>query len=110
MAPKSFNPKTQTYTSPRPPVPFPIDPNLSLTSFLFQSSTSFPNNLALADADIAKTLTFLQLKSLVFKLAHALLNHNIKKETSSSSSPKTPSTSRFFSIVAITAIATNCNL
>ncbi|CAL8999347.1 unnamed protein product [Prunus brigantina] len=40
MVPKSFNPKTQTYTSPRPPVPFPIDPNLSLTFFLFQSSTS----------------------------------------------------------------------
>ncbi|KAL6287531.1 hypothetical protein ACE6H2_011921 [Prunus campanulata] len=79
MAPKSFNPKTQTYTSPQPPVPFPTDPNLSLTSFLFQSSISFPNNLALVDSDIAETLTFLQPKSLVSKLAHALLNLNIKK-------------------------------
>ncbi|VVA09459.1 PREDICTED: 4-coumarate--CoA ligase [Prunus dulcis] len=113
MAPKSFNPKTQTYTSPRPPVPFPFptDPNLSLTSFLFQSSTSFLNNLALADSDTAETLTFLQLKSLVSKLAHALLNLNIKKNDVvlifAPNSIHFPVC--FFSIVAIGAIATTCN-
>ncbi|KAL6273675.1 hypothetical protein ACE6H2_024367 [Prunus campanulata] len=103
MAPKSFNPKTQTYTSPRPPIPFPTDPNLSLTSF--------PNNLALADSDTAETLTFLQLKSLVSKLAHALLNLNIKKNDVvlifSPNSIHFPVC--FFSIVAIGAIATTCN-
>ncbi|CAL9026700.1 unnamed protein product [Prunus brigantina] len=111
MAPKSFNPKTRTYSSPRPPVPFPTDPNLSLTSFLFQSSTSFPNNLALADSDTAETLTFLQLKSLVSKLAHALLNLNIKKNDVvlifAPNSIHFPVC--FFSIVAIGAIATTCN-
>ncbi|KAL6273673.1 hypothetical protein ACE6H2_024365 [Prunus campanulata] len=111
MAPKSFNPKTQTYTSPGPPVPFPTDPNLSLTSFLFQSSTSFPNKLALADSDTSETLTFLQLKFLVSKLANALINLNIKKNDVvlifAPNSIHFPVC--FFSIVAIGAIATTCN-
>ncbi|BFG25953.1 hypothetical protein CerSpe_122270 [Prunus speciosa] len=111
MAPKSFNPKTQTYTSPRPVVPFPTDPNLSLTSFLFQSSNSFPNNVALADANTAETITFLQLKSLDSKLTHALLNLNIKKNDDVLIF--TPNSIHFpiyfFSIVAISVTATSCN-
>ena len=54
---KSLNRETGIYTSPRPPVHFPVDPNPSLTSFLFQSSSSFPHSLALADADSGETLT-----------------------------------------------------
>uniref|UniRef100_A0A7N2MQF9 Uncharacterized protein n=1 Tax=Quercus lobata TaxID=97700 RepID=A0A7N2MQF9_QUELO len=42
MAAATFNPKTQTYTSPRPPIHLPTNPSLSLTSFLFQNSSSSP--------------------------------------------------------------------
>ncbi|BBH07774.1 AMP-dependent synthetase and ligase family protein, partial [Prunus dulcis] len=108
---KILQPQNPNLHLPRPPVPFPTDPNLSLTSFLFQSSTSFLNNLALADSDTAETLTFLQLKSLVSKLAHALLNLNIKKNDVvlifAPNSIHFPVC--FFSIVAIGAIATTCN-
>ncbi|KAM1765492.1 hypothetical protein ACFX11_004613 [Malus domestica] len=77
MVPKSFNHETQTYTSPRPSVPFPTDPNPSLTTFLFHTSSSFPQSLALVDVSIDETLIFLQLKSLVNRLSQAFLNLNV---------------------------------
>ncbi|XP_059427900.1 probable CoA ligase CCL10 [Corylus avellana] len=76
---KSFHPKTQTYSSPRPPIHLPANPNLSLTSFLFQSTSSFPQTVALIDADTGETLTFHQLKLHVSKLAHSLLQLSIDK-------------------------------
>ncbi|KAL6133443.1 hypothetical protein ACLB2K_065678 [Fragaria x ananassa] len=108
---KSFDSETGTYTSPRPPVHFPENPNLSLTSFLFQSSSSTPHSLALADADTGETLTFLQLKTLVSRLARALIQLNINKDDVvlilSPNSIHFPVC--FFSVVAIGAIATSCN-
>ncbi|XP_050382881.1 probable CoA ligase CCL10 [Argentina anserina] len=108
---KSFNSKTGIYTSPRPPVHFPEDPNLSLTSFLFQSSSSFPHSLALADADSGETITFLQFKTLVSRLAQALMKLNIKKDDVvlilSPNSIHFPVC--FFSVVSIGAIGTTCN-
>jgi 4-coumarate--CoA ligase len=77
---KSFNPKTQTYSSPRPPIHLPANPNLSLASFLFQSTSSFPHTLSLIDADSGETLTFHQLKLHVTKLAHSLIQLNIDKD------------------------------
>lgn len=111
MAPKSFNPETQTYTSPRPPIPFSTDPNLSLTAFLFHTSSSFPQSLALADAATDETLTFLQLKSLVFRISQAFLNLNVQKKDVvlifASNSILFPVC--FFSIAAVDATATSCN-
>lgn len=111
MAPKSFNPETQIYTSPRPPIPFSTDPNLSLTAFLFHTSSSFPQSLALADAATDETLTFLQLKSLVFRISQAFLNLNVQKKDVvlifASNSILFPVC--FFSIAAIDATATSCN-
>ncbi|KAK9920982.1 hypothetical protein M0R45_029516 [Rubus argutus] len=108
---KSFNPETGIYTSPRPPVQFPQDSNLSLTSFLFQTSSSSPHSLALADADTGEPLTFIQLKTLVSRLAQALINLNIKKNDVvlilSPNSIHFPVC--FFAVVAIGAIATSCN-
>ncbi|PPD68287.1 hypothetical protein GOBAR_DD34834 [Gossypium barbadense] len=64
MAISSFNPKTQTYTSTRPPIKLPTSPDLSLTSFIFQSTFSIPHHTALLDSKYSnETLTFLQLKA-----------------------------------------------
>ncbi|XP_030925027.1 4-coumarate--CoA ligase-like 7 [Quercus lobata] len=111
MAAATFNPKTQTYTSPRPPIHLPTDPNLSLTTFLFQNSSSFPHSLALIDADTDETLTFHQLKLQVFKLAHSLLHLNIHKNDVvlivAPNSIHFPVC--FLAIVALGAIASTCN-
>ncbi|PPR86753.1 hypothetical protein GOBAR_AA33937 [Gossypium barbadense] len=72
MAISSFNPETETYTSPRPPIKLPTSPDLSLTSFIFQSTSSIPHHTALIDATSNETLTFLQLKAHVSSLAYAL--------------------------------------
>uniref|UniRef100_A0A7N2R3X8 AMP-dependent synthetase/ligase domain-containing protein n=1 Tax=Quercus lobata TaxID=97700 RepID=A0A7N2R3X8_QUELO len=77
MAVATFNPKTQTYTSPRPPIHLPSNPNLFLTSFLIQNSSSSPHSLALIDVDSGETLTFRQLKLQVSKLPHSLLHLNV---------------------------------
>nr|ALD83615.1 4-coumarate-CoA ligase 7-1 [Morus alba] len=109
---RSFNPQTLIYTSPRPPVNFPSDHHLSLTSFLFQSSSSFPNNTALIDDDSGETLTFLELKTLVSNLSHALRNAmGIKKGDVvlivAANSILYPIC--FFAIAALGAITTTCN-
>ena len=111
MATVTFNSQTQTYTSPRPPIHLPNNPNLSLTSFLFQNSSSFPQSLALIDVDTNETLTFHQLKLQVSKLAHSLLLLNIHKNDivlivvpNSIHFPVC-----FLAIVALGAIASTCN-
>ena len=93
MATLTFNPQTQTYTSPRPPIHLPTNPNLSFTSFLFQNSTFFPHSLALIDVDTSETLTFHQLKLQVSKLAHSSPILNIHKNN----------------VVLNVAIASTCN-
>ncbi|KAM3689257.1 hypothetical protein ACB098_09G033100 [Castanea mollissima] len=107
----TFNPKTQIYTSPRPPIHLPTNPNLSLTTFLFQNSSSFPHSLALIDADSGETLTFHQLKLQVSKLAHSLLHLNI--HTNDVVLIVAPNsihfTVCFLAIVALGAIASTCN-
>ncbi|XP_050243175.1 probable CoA ligase CCL10 isoform X3 [Quercus robur] len=111
MAAATFNPKTQTYKSPRPPIHFPTNPNLSLTTFLFQNSSSFPHSLALIDADTGETLTFHQLKLQVSKLANSLLHLNIHKNDVvlivAPNSIHFPVC--FLAIVALGAIASTCN-
>ncbi|KAK7852563.1 4-coumarate--coa ligase-like 7 [Quercus suber] len=77
MVATTFNLKTQTYTSARPPIHLPTNSSLSLTSFLFQNSSSSPHSLAFIDFDSDETLTFCQLKLQVSKLAHSLLHLNI---------------------------------
>ncbi|KAM4090065.1 hypothetical protein ACJW30_09G031200 [Castanea mollissima] len=107
----TFNPKTQIYTSPRLPIHVPTNPNLSLTTFLFQNSSSFPHSLALIDADSGETLTFHQLKLQVSKLAHSLLHLNI--HTNDVVLIVAPNsihfTVCFLAIVALGAIASTCN-
>ncbi|XP_075636468.1 putative CoA ligase CCL10 [Castanea sativa] len=111
MATVTFNSQTQTYPSPRPPIHLPTNPNLSLTSFLFQNSSSFPQCLALIDADTNETLTFHQLKLQVSKLAHSLLQLNIHKNDVvlivAPNSIHFPVC--FLAIVALGAIASTCN-
>ncbi|KAL5546117.1 hypothetical protein UlMin_005804 [Ulmus minor] len=96
---------------PRPPLHFPTNPNLSLTSFLFQSSSSFPHRTTLIDADSGETLTFLQLKTLISKLSYALVHLNVKK--GDIVLILAPNSIHFlvcfFSITALGAIATTCN-
>ncbi|MED6220606.1 putative CoA ligase ccl7 [Stylosanthes scabra] len=67
------------YRSLRPSFSLPKT-TTSLTSFLFQTTTSsFASKTALIDADTSETLTFRQLKTTVAKLSHALLRLGLKK-------------------------------
>ncbi|XP_015874554.2 probable CoA ligase CCL7 [Ziziphus jujuba] len=67
------------FRSLRPPLVLPRDPNLSLVSFLFRNSSSYPHKPALIDADSNETLSFAQFKSMVIKVSHGLLHLGIKK-------------------------------
>ncbi|KAG5566646.1 hypothetical protein RHGRI_002264 [Rhododendron griersonianum] len=98
--------------SPRPPLLPPIDPNLSMISFLFRNSSSYSDKPALIDTDSGQTLTFSQFKSNVAKLSHAFLHQlGIKKNDVvfiySPNSIQFPIC--FFVIIAIGAIATTVN-
>ncbi|KAE8099658.1 hypothetical protein FH972_017620 [Carpinus fangiana] len=108
---KSFNPKTQTYSSPRPPIHLPANPNLSLTSFLFQSTSSFPHTVALIDDDTGETLTFHQLQLHVSKLAQSLLQLSIDKHDVvlivAPNSIHFPVC--FLAVVALGAVVSTCN-
>uniref|UniRef100_A0A0A0LDK0 4-coumarate--CoA ligase n=1 Tax=Cucumis sativus TaxID=3659 RepID=A0A0A0LDK0_CUCSA len=108
---KSFNPQSQVYTSRRPPIHFPTDPTISIVSFLFRNSSSYPNALALVDADSGESLTFRQLQIQVSKLAHVFIQLGIQKgDVVLIFSPNSIHfLVCFFAIVAIGAIATTCN-
>lgn len=108
---KCFDPRTLTYSSPRPPIHVPADHSLSLASFLFKSSSSFSNSLALIDFDSGESLTFHQLKIHVSRLAHSLSRLGIKKgdvvlifAPNSTYYPVC-----FLAVAAIGAIVTTCN-
>ncbi|PKA48037.1 4-coumarate--CoA ligase-like 7 [Apostasia shenzhenica] len=57
------------YRSPRPLVSFPSDPSLSMITFLFRNASSYPDRIAVVDADSNDSLTFLQLQSSVHSAA-----------------------------------------
>ncbi|KAK6231654.1 hypothetical protein SCA6_001727 [Theobroma cacao] len=110
---KSFNPKTQTYTSPRPPIKLPTNPELSLTSFIFESTSSIPHETALIDSSNSnETLTFLQLKAQVSSLAYAL-HHQFHIAKSDVVLILAPNSIRFpisfLAIISLGAIATTAN-
>lgn len=108
---KSLYGNDRIYRSPRPPLVLPADPNLSMTSFMFRNSSSYPNKVALIDADSAETLTFSQFKSEVSKFSHALIQLGIRKHDVVLIF--TPNSIRFavcfLSVVAVGLIATTAN-
>lgn len=108
---KCFDPRTLAYSSPRPPIHVPADHSLSLASFLFKSTSSFSNSLALIDFDSGESLTFHQLKIHVSKLAHSLSRLGIKKGDAVSifAPNSTYYPVCFLAVAAIGAIVTNCN-
>ncbi|KAK7267736.1 hypothetical protein RIF29_20415 [Crotalaria pallida] len=111
---KSFNPKTMTFSSPRPPIHLPTDPNLSLTSFLFNKTTttsSSATSLALIDADSGDSFTFNNLKIHVIALSYSLLRPGIKKhDVVFVFAPNSIHYHVcFLAVTAIGAIATTCN-
>ncbi|PPD69215.1 hypothetical protein GOBAR_DD33906 [Gossypium barbadense] len=99
------------YRSLRPPVDFPMEPNLSMVSFLLRNVSCYPYKPALIDADSGETLTFSQLKSTVIKLSHGFLKLGINKSDRvlifAPNSVQFPLC--FFAITAIGAIATTAN-
>ncbi|KAA8518716.1 hypothetical protein F0562_016510 [Nyssa sinensis] len=99
------------YTSPRPPLSLPTDPNLSMLPFLFRNLSSFHNHPALIDGDTSETLTFSELKTVVSKLAHSLLKLNIKNnDVVLIFAPNSIHfVVSFLAVVAISAIATTVN-
>ncbi|KAL6970646.1 putative CoA ligase ccl7 [Sarracenia purpurea var. burkii] len=99
------------FRSLRPPLVLPRDPNLSMVSFLFRNSSSYPDKPALIDADSGETLTFSQFKSAVAKVSHGFLRLGIKKNDVvlifAPNSIQFPLS--FFGAIAIGAIATTVN-
>lgn len=99
------------FRSLRPPLVLPRDPNLTMASFLFRNSSSYPHKPALTDADSSETLSFSQLKLMVIKVAHGLLHLGIKKNDVvlifAPNSIQFPIC--FLGIIAIGAIATTSN-
>ncbi|XP_050368384.1 probable CoA ligase CCL7 [Argentina anserina] len=99
------------FRSLRPPLVLPRDPNLTMVSFLFNNSSSYPNKPALIDAESSQTLSFSQLKSIVIKVAHGLVHLGIKKNDVvlifAPNSIQFPIC--FLGIIAIGAIATTSN-
>ncbi|XP_074272189.1 putative CoA ligase CCL7 [Silene latifolia] len=67
------------YRSLRPSLNFPKDPNLSMVSFLFRNISSLSNKPALIDSDSGQVLNFSQLKSMVAKVSHGIINMGINK-------------------------------
>ncbi|KAL3716971.1 hypothetical protein ACJRO7_008535 [Eucalyptus globulus] len=113
----SFDPETSTYTSPRPPLRFPSEPDLTLTSHLFRSysscsSSASPQSPALIDADSGESLTFRQLKTRVSTLSHVLLRelHLGKGDVVLIFCPNSVHFPVcFLSVVSVGAVATTCN-
>ncbi|PRQ33440.1 putative AMP-dependent synthetase/ligase, AMP-binding enzyme domain-containing protein [Rosa chinensis] len=99
------------FRSLRPPLVLPRDPNLTMVSFLFKNSSSYPHRPALIDAESSETLSFSQLKSTVIKVAHGLIHLGIKKNDVvlifAPNSIQFPIC--FLGIIAIGAIATTSN-
>ncbi|XP_045807719.1 probable CoA ligase CCL10 [Trifolium pratense] len=111
MAKNCFDLKTMTYSSPRQSIHLPTDPNLSLTSFLFQSTSSLADTIAIADAHTGDSLTFRQLKIEVYALSQSLLRIGIRQ--GDIILLFAPNSTRFsvcfLAIAAIGAIVTTCS-
>lgn len=100
------------YRSLRPPLFYPKDENLSMVSFLFRNSSSYPEKPAFFDADNGETLSFSQFKSMVSRISHGLIHQmGIKKNDVvlifAPNSVQFPLS--FFGVIAIGAIATTVN-
>lgn len=99
------------YRSLRPPLVLPKDPNLSMVTFLFRNSSSYPHKPALIDADSSQTLSFSQFKSTVATISRGFLGLGITKNDVvlifAPNSIQFPIC--FLGIVAIGAIATTAN-
>ncbi|KAI5395681.1 4-coumarate--CoA ligase-like 7 [Lathyrus oleraceus] len=111
MAKNCFDLKTMTYYSPRQPIHLPTDPNLSLTSFLFQSTSSVSDTISLTDALTGDFLSFRQLETQVTTLSHSLLRLGIQRGDVvllfAPNSIRFPVC--FLAVVSIGAIATTCS-
>lgn len=100
------------YRSLRPPLFYPKDEKLSMVSFLFRNSSSYPEKPAFFDADNGETLSFSQFKSMVSRISHGLIHQmGIKKNDVvlifAPNSVQFPLS--FFGVIAIGAIATTVN-
>ncbi|XP_058082185.1 probable CoA ligase CCL7 [Magnolia sinica] len=76
---KSGYGKDGIYRSLRPRIIIPTDQNLSMFPFLFRNSSSYPQALAIADADTGESLNFAAFKSTVHNVARGLLRLGIAK-------------------------------
>lgn len=99
------------FRSLRPPLVFPKDHNLSMISFLFRNSSSYPNRLAIVDAESSETVSYSQLKASAIRVSNGLLQLGIKKnDVVLIFAPNSIQFSIcFIGIIAIGAIATTCN-
>jgi 4-coumarate--CoA ligase len=99
------------FRSLRPPLVLPKDPNLSMVTFLFRNSSSYPHKPALIDADSSETLSFSHFKSTVARISRAFLRLGITKNDVvlifAPNSIQFPLC--FLGIVSVGAIATTAN-
>lgn len=101
------------YRSLRPPLVLPkASNNISMVSFLFRNFSAFPDKPALIDGRTSQTLSFMDLKSMVYKVSHGLHHQfGIKKNDVvlifAPNSIQFPLC--FFGIIAIGGIASTAN-
>lgn len=99
------------FRSLRPPLVFPKDPNLSMISFLFRNSCSYPNRLAIVDAESSDSVSYSQLKASAIRVSNGLIQLGIEKnDVVLIFAPNSVQFSVcFIGIIAIGAIVTTCN-
>ncbi|KAL4011118.1 hypothetical protein IC575_028165 [Cucumis melo] len=99
------------FRSLRPPLVFPKDPNLSMISFLFRNLLSYPNRLAIVDAESSYSVSYSQLKALAIRVSNGLIQLGIEKnDVVMIFAPNSVQLSIcFIGVIAIGAIVTTCN-
>ncbi|KGN64806.1 4-coumarate--CoA ligase-like 7 [Cucumis sativus] len=99
------------FRSLRPPLVFPKDPNLSMISFLFRNLLSYPNRLAIVDAESSNSVSYSQLKALAIRVSNGLIQLGIEKnDVVLIFAPNSVQfTICFIGVIAIGAIVTTCN-
>ncbi|XP_031502978.1 probable CoA ligase CCL7 [Nymphaea colorata] len=103
--------KDGIYRSLRPPLVLPSDPNTNIVSFLFRNSSSYPDKLALADADTGESFSFNDFRTIVARAASGFSQLGVRKgDVVLIVAPNSPQfLICFFGVLSLGAIVTTVN-
>ncbi|KAF3786901.1 Acetyl-coenzyme A synthetase 1 [Nymphaea thermarum] len=103
--------KDGIYRSLRPPLVLPSDPNTNIVSFLFRNSSSYPDKLALADADTGESFSFKDFRTIVARAASGFSQLGVRKgDVVLIIAPNSPQfLICFFGVLSVGAIVTTVN-